>query len=351
MSALNDDIVAIARTPAPTFSEEARLQWLERRLASAHGRRERDAAGNLVWSWGDGPPRVVVAAHVDTVFPAGTELDVREHDGHLVGPGVGDNAAAVAVAVHVVETLLEEGPVAPGAVAFTVGEEGLGNLRGATHLCRSLAPEAFIALEGHGLEEVLVDAVGSVRARVTVRGPGGHSWEDRGTPSAVDGLVDLASRLRRLGTQTAPINIGTVAGGRSVNTIADHAELLVERRALKQASLDVFADTIAGLRLLMPLEVTTEIVGRRPAGRLERKAPLLAAVLEVRRRLRLPVKLGEGSTDANAALAAGIPALCLGVARGDSMHSLHERIERSSLAEGAEQLRQVLQLLLGKNEI
>jgi tripeptide aminopeptidase len=351
MSDLTEDIVALARTPAPTFSEEPRLRWLERRLASAHGRRERDAVGNLVWSWGDGPPRLVVAAHVDTVFPAETELDIREDDGHLVGPGVGDNAAAVAVAVHVVEELLAEGPLAPGAVAFTVGEEGLGNLRGATELCESMAPGAFIALEGHGLEEVLVDAVGSVRASVTVRGPGGHSWDDRGTPSAVHGLWRLATQLLALGTEIAPVNIGTVAGGRSVNTIADHAELLVERRALEQASLDAFTDGIAGLRLPAPLEVTTEIVGRRPAGRLARDAPLLATVMEVRRRLRLPAALGEGSTDANAALAAGIPALCLGVARGSSMHALHERIERDSLAQGAEQLREVLMTLLVANEI
>jgi acetylornithine deacetylase/succinyl-diaminopimelate desuccinylase-like protein len=346
MNALVDDIVALAQTPAPTFSEELRLQWLERRLARTPGRRERDAAGNLVWSWGEGRPRVVVAAHVDTVFPPGTELQIRHDDGHLVGPGVGDNAAAVAVAVHVVESLLAEGPMAPGAVAFTVGEEGLGNLKGAIELCRSLAPEAFIALEGHGLDQVLVDAVGSVRARVTVRGPGGHAWEDRGTPSAIDGLVELAARLRKLGTPVAPVNVGTISGGRSVNTIADHAEFLVERRAVKQPALDVFADTLGDLRLLAPLAVATDIVGRRPAGHLDREAPLLAAVLAVRRRLGLPPALGEGSTDANAALAAGIPALCLGVARGESMHALHEWIDRSSLADGSAQLKEVLRALL-----
>jgi tripeptide aminopeptidase len=345
MNALLDDLVAIARTPAPTFAEEARLAWLERRLAGLPGRRERDEAGNLVWSWGDGTPRVVVAAHVDTVFPADASLDIREQNGHLVGPGVGDNAAAVAVAIHVVQKLLEGSPGA-GAVAFTVGEEGLGNLRGATELCRSLRPDAFIALEGHGLDEVIVDAVGSIRARVSVSGPGGHSWEDRGTPSAVNGLLELAERIAAAGTPEAPVNIGTLAGGRSVNTIADHAELLAERRALEQAPLDMFASTLGQLALPGPLEVGVEIVGRRPAGRLERDAPLLQAVLEVRERLGLPPTLGEGSTDANAALAAGIPALCIGVARGESMHALHEWIETSSLADGAAQLEEVLRALL-----
>jgi tripeptide aminopeptidase len=346
MKQIVDDLLAIARTPAPTFAEEARLAWLERRLGRLPGRRERDEAGNLVWSWGEGAPRVVVAAHVDTVFPAGASLEIREQNGHLVGPGVGDNAAAVAVAIHVVEELLGEASLSPGAVAFTVGEEGLGNLKGATELCRSLRPEAFIALEGHGLDEVIVDAVGSIRARVSVSGPGGHSWEDRGTPSAVNGLLELAEGIAALGTPDAPVNIGTIGGGRSVNTIADHAELLAERRALEQEPLDTFASALGQLVLPGPLEVGIEIVGRRPAGRLERDAPLLRTVLDVREGLGLPPTLGEGSTDANAALAAGIPALCIGVARGESMHALHEWIETSSLADGAAHLREVLRALL-----
>src|SRR6185312_8078720 len=135
-------------------------------------------------------------------------------NGHLVGPGVGDNAAAVAVAIHAVEELLGHGPLEAGAVAFTVGEEGRGNLRGASVLCRSLQPEAFIALEGHGLGEVLVDALGSARARVDASGPGGHSWEDRGTASAVHGLLGLAAEIAELGTEDAPVNIGTIGGGR-----------------------------------------------------------------------------------------------------------------------------------------
>ena len=180
---LIEDLVALAQTPAPTFAEERRLQWLSERLEQTPGRRDRDRAGNLIWSWGTGRPRLVLAAHVDTVFSAETDLTVRSDGDDLVGPGIGDNAAAVAVAVNVVEDLLAgHAELAPGAVAFTVGEEGLGNLRGASAVCGSVTPpDAFIALEGHGLDEVLVDAVGSVRARIRVRGPGGHSWEDRGS--------------------------------------------------------------------------------------------------------------------------------------------------------------------------
>jgi acetylornithine deacetylase/succinyl-diaminopimelate desuccinylase-like protein len=342
------DLVALAETPAPTFAEAERLAWLEERLDEAPGRRERDRAGNLIWSWGSGRVRLVVAAHVDTVFPAGTELTVRREGDYLIGPGVGDNAAAVAVAVNVTEGLLaeREDAIAPGAIAFTVGEEGLGNLRGAREAVRSLDPEALIALEGHMLDEVVVDAVGSVRARIAVSGPGGHSWEDRGTAGAIDGLLDLAAELRALSTPTAPVNIGTIAGGRSVNTIADRAELLIERRALGEEPLDAFAAALAGLRLAAPLAVEVEVLGRRPAGKLDREAPLLAAVLAVRARLGLESRLGQGSTDANAALAAGVPALCIGVSRGRSMHALDERIDASTLAIGAAQLEGVLREIL-----
>jgi acetylornithine deacetylase/succinyl-diaminopimelate desuccinylase-like protein len=339
-------IAELARIPAPTFAEEPRLAWVEERLAKLPGTRVRDSAGNLVWRWGAGRPQLLVAAHVDTVFEAGTELAVREEGGLLVGPGVGDNAAAVVIAIDVVGRLLAQPDVAPGAVAFTVGEEGLGNLRGATAACAELAPEAMIALEGHGLEHVLVDAVGSVRARVTVRGPGGHSWVDRGTASAVHALVGLAGELVARSTDEAPVNVGLLSGGRAVNAIADAAELVVEVRSLDPAALERFRSTLETLEVEPPLAVSTELLGTRPAGSLDPNHPLLATVREVRAALGLPDELGDGSTDANAALAAGIPALVLGVARGSGMHTLDERIEIASLDLGVRQLERVLRRLL-----
>jgi len=346
VSGLIEDLIELAQTPAPTFAEEPRMRWLSDRLEGSPGRCQRDGVGNTIWEWGTGRPRVVLAAHVDTVFPADTDLTVRSDGADLVGPGIGDNAAAVAVAVNVVEVLLADEVLAPGAVAFTVGEEGLGNLRGATNVCRSLDPEGFVAIEGHGLDEVLTDAVGSIRARVRVTGPGGHSWQNRGTPSAINGLITLAEEVRALDTSEAPVNIGKFEGGRSVNTIADDASMLVERRALDQEPLDQFERAIGSLALPETLRIDTEIVGRRPAGRLARDAPLLRTVLAVRDRLGLPTTLSEGSTDANAALAAGIPALCIGVGRGSGMHSLQERIDRRSLERGAVLLGALLRELL-----
>jgi acetylornithine deacetylase/succinyl-diaminopimelate desuccinylase-like protein len=345
-ASLVDRVVELARIPAPTFAEHARLQWVESQLFGSPGSVRRDDAGNLVWSWGAGPPQVLVLAHVDTVFPEGTRLDFRRQGDLVVGPGIGDNAAAVVATLEAVSRLLGRRTPRAGAVAFTVGEEGLGNLHGALHACRTLTPEMAVAVEGQGIERVLVDAVGSLRARLRVQGPGGHSWVDRGTPSAIHALFELGSALAGRGTGEVPVNVGLVAGGRSVNSIADAAELTVEARSVEEADLVEFGRVLEALKVTPPLELGVEVVGRRGAGRLDRDHELLRVTREVRYGLGLPDELGQGSTDANAALALGIPALTLGVTRGGSMHSLEEWIDVGTLDRGVAQLELVLARLL-----
>lgn len=346
-AALVDDLIAFASIPAPTFAEEPRLEWLEHRLGGEAGSLQRDAAGDLLWRLGEGPPELALLVHVDTVFPADLPLAFVADAGRLTGPGIGDNAAAVVTVVDVVAEFAERRGDLPLAVAFTVGEEGLGNLRGAHEACAHLAPRSVIAVEGHGLEQVLVDAVGSARLRLAITGPGGHSWANRGTPSAVHALLNLGSRLTALGTPETPVNVGLVHGGQTVNTIAARAELVVEMRSLEETALERFVAAVELFEVEAPLQLTVEQVGRRPGGRLERSAPLLAVVREVRKRLGLPDELAAGSTDANAALARGIPALTLGVARGGLMHSAEEWLEESSLLDGRRQLAEVLEALLG----
>ncbi len=340
------DVAAIAAIPAPTGAEEQRLAWLERRLHDAPGIRSRDDVGNLIWRWGTGRPELAIFAHVDTVFAADVDHTVRERDGWLHGPGVGDNAAAVAVAVHAVEQVLREAVLASGAVAFTVGEEGLGNLRGAHHACATLRPDAVIAVEGHGLDEICVEAVGSFRARLTMAGPGGHSWWDRGRPSALHALVSLLTVLLSEAAPDAPVNLGRVEGGGAINAIAALATGTIESRSLSDDALDAFAAGLADLCVPAPLTLTVEPLGRRPAGRIAPDHPLVAAVRNVRRTIGLPDVLADGSTDANAALAAGIPALSIGCARGHDMHATSERIETASLGAGLAQLTGVLRRLL-----
>ena len=190
---------------------------------------------------------------------------------------------------------------------------------------------------------VAVDAVGSLRARITVRGPGGHSWANRGRPSAIDEICRIARTLSRQPRGDASTNIGLIRGGTAINAIAAQAELVIEQRALDEALLARFARAAARCSSVEPpLTLEVEEVGRRPAGRLDRREPLLATVRAVREELGLPDELVAASTDANAALAAGIPALCLGCAQGGEMHTPEEFIEIASLAAGREQLRGVL---------
>jgi tripeptide aminopeptidase len=345
---LISEIAEITKVAAPTFAEEARIEWIERRLGSSVGSLRRDAVGNLLWTWGEGTPKLLLTAHVDTVFPAGIPLDVRVDGDYLVGPGVGDNAAAIATVIHVVSKLLETRDLAPGAVAFTVAEEGLGNLRGAHAACEVLRPDAVIALEGHGLDAVFVDAVGSVRAQVAVRSPGGHSWSDRGSPSAIHILLEAASELLAQSTPEAPVNVGVISGGRSINSIAEEANLVIEMRALDEDPLQRFTARLESMRHTNSnVSVSVEVVGRRHAGSLPRDSALLGAVCGVRAEIGLPEQFEAGSTDANAALALDIPSLALGVARGSGMHTLLERIDTSSLALGAAQIEGILILMLG----
>jgi tripeptide aminopeptidase len=334
------DLAEFAAIPAPTGCEGARLAWLEKRLSGVGGSLARDGVGNLVWRAGSsGAPKLLVMAHVDTVFAGMKEIHIVREGDDLVGPGIGDNATAVMAAVWVLERL----PAPPDGlcIAFTVGEEGLGNLRGALHACRELGPEMAIAVEGHGLEDVVIDHVGSVRARVSARGPGGHSWSDRGTPSAIHALLPLGARLAQEGA-----NIGTISGGQAVNAIAAEAEMLVDRRSLDQAELDAFEAEVTGLSVEPPLALEIEIVGRRPAGRTGAEEPLVRTILKVRRSLGLAEHWGSGSTDANAAAGFGIPAVSIGCTRGSGMHTVHERIELGPLEQGCRQLEAVIGAVL-----
>ncbi|HSC04577.1 MAG TPA: M20/M25/M40 family metallo-hydrolase [Solirubrobacteraceae bacterium] len=333
-----DELARFTSIPAPTGGEDARLRWLESRLAGGAGSLERDEVGNLLWRFG-GSPELLLMAHVDTVFHDLDVIEVVREERELVGPGVGDNAAAV---MAVVWTLSELESIPPGlVVAFTVGEEGLGNLRGALHACRSLRPAMAIALEGHGLDEVVTEHVGSTRARVTVRGPGGHSWSDRGTPSAIHALLPIGTGLAMAGA-----NVGRVSGGGAVNAIAAEAEMLVERRSIEQAELDEFEAEVAEFIVDPPLRLEHEIVGKRPAGRIARDHELVRTVVGVRRSLGLADGFGSGSTDANAAAAFDIPAVSIGCTRGSGMHTPGERIELEPLELGCRQLGASIRALL-----
>ena len=330
----------IAAIPAPTFGEAARTRC----IAGLIGGGSVDAAGNLAIEVPGARPGAPVAlvAHMDTVFPAGAPLVVDRDGTRLRGPGIGDNSVAVAVLIEIALCLgaLPCPAGAPILIAFTVAEEGRGDLAGARALVAAHRPRALLALEGHFLDRMATTAVGSVRFEAVYTGPGGHSWGDRGTVSANHAAARAAARVAGLAHgPDGAVSVGVIEGGTSVNTIAARARMEIDLRATDPAELDRLE---AGARAAMSVGADEEgivlevrDIGRRPGGALAAGHPLARAL----RGVRAGLGLGEAdesatSTDANAALGAGVPAAAIGVTRGGGMHTSGEWVEVAPIRQG-----------------
>ena len=227
---------AIAAVPSPTGEEQAKSLLVSRLFDREGLTVQRDEISDVVARVAGatsrpppGPSSLLVAAHIDTVFPLDTPLEIVRTADHLTGPGVGDNSVAVATVIKLAELFRIAGEVPAVDVLLTgnVGEEGLGNLRGIRQVMSGRCDiGAVVALEGHNLGRVTHVAVGSRRFRITARGPGGHSWGDFGRPNAIHGLAKLIAELDAIPLPRSPkttLNVGRIEGGVSVNTIAPHS--------------------------------------------------------------------------------------------------------------------------------
>jgi acetylornithine deacetylase/succinyl-diaminopimelate desuccinylase-like protein len=336
---LLDETRRICAMPAPPFGEGPRAELVAWMLGENGAPATIDDTGNVIARLGpaDGDA-IVFAAHLDTVFDAATEIRFEASDGRLAAPGVGDNSIAVAALLHLARHLRGRAPATPVALVATVGEEGLGDLRGAKAVVEEMAVSAFVAVEGQMLHAIKTAAVGSVRFRVTVRGPGGHPWSDRGTPSAAHGLVDaLSGALAEAHNAGIVFNVGTMRGGTVINAIAGEAVAELDMRAEDDARLQATAKRVREVVAWAPagLETTVEEIGRRPAGRIDGDHPLVAAARRARERAGLPpAEEGASSTDANAAYGRGIPAITVGVTTGGHAHRLDEYIDLAPIASG-----------------
>ena len=330
-----DELARFAAIPAPTGAEEARLQWLQQRLSRAPGTRRRDDSGNLIWSFGEGRPELLLMAHVDTVFAAATELAFTRDGDDLIGPGVGDNATAV---------------IADGVGRWSTWRPQRGWrsrspwARRGWATCAARARRARTCGRGAPSPSRATASItwssttSAARARITVSGPGGQllvrPWHAERRPRA--DRTRRAAHGRRDGQHRPHL------GGEAVNAIAAQAEMVVELRSLDDAELRRFEERVGGLAVMAPLRLEVEVVGRRGAGRVAAGDPLVRAVVEARRSIGLGNAFAAGSTDANAAAALGIPAVCIGCADGSGMHTPEERIDVRSLERGVAQLEAVL---------
>jgi tripeptide aminopeptidase len=353
---LIERVLRIAQTPAPTFHEGERSSLIAGWWASFGLHPELDAAGNVIArigrQAGASNKRICLAAHLDTVFEAGTDLKVRYEGNHLVGPGIGDNASSLAVLTTFAERLAVEGAPCELWLAATTGEEGLGDLKGAKHLLNAHAREfdAFIAVDGY-LGLVVDRSVGVRRYRVSFHTEGGHSWGNAGAPSAIQALGDAIHDLYKIPLVQDPratLNVGTVSGGTSVNSIASSAEMLLDLRSIDASTLEHLEDnarsvlTRAARRARAELRLTP--VGDRPAGETDNQA-LVRASQQALEGVKLGMRRVASSTDANAAVPHHLPAIAFGVYRGGNAHRLDEWIEPESLEPGLLALEGLVHLL------
>jgi len=361
------ELVAI---PAPPFGEERRgervlARFRELGLAAPH----RDEVGNVVATLpgasDEGP--IVVAAHLDTVFPAGTEVTPRRENGRIYAPGITDNSRGLAGMLAVARVLRAAGVRTERPVVFvaSVGEEGSGDLRGVKHLFREGAElrgaSGFIALDGSGLRRIVHRAIGSLRLRIELEGPGGHSWADRGAPNPI---VALGSAVAEMATLALPhptrssLTVARIGGGSSINAIPAHAWMELDMRsevagvlAQMEASvrgvLDRVADEENGARRTGtdPLRPVVRVIGDRPSGETPPGAALVQMASTVTYGLGGRPELVGSSTDANVPMALGIPSIAIGVG-GDS-GGIHTTDEWYSNEHGALGVERALLIILG----
>lgn len=325
------DPITLLGEIAEIGGDGARGAWVARQLQAQGLESHTDELGN-VWA-GSGPTLLV--AHVDTVL---TPAPLRREKNRWYGPAVGDNSSGVAVLVALADELVAQGCT----VAFSVGEEGLGNLRGARHLVKQLQPQQMIAVDGY-LPGIVSRSAGSHRMRARWMGPGGHAWGDREAPSPVPALGQALAQMYALERPgDTSLNVGKLWGGEAINAIPQEVGLELDLRALEASVLGQKVSQIreilmeAARRFNVRLEV--EVLGERPAGTTATPA-MLEAARKAFMEAGLEAQFTAGSTDASAGVEAGIPAITLSVYRGGGAHTPEEWVEPESLYLGVQALR------------
>jgi len=354
-----DQQVRICEIPAPPFKEEVRGRELKRLFEGLGLKDVRiDKAGNVI---GVRPgraahPNLVFSAHLDTVFPEGTDVKVKREGTLLKGPGIGDDCRGLTVMLSVIRALNEGHVETPGTITFVadVGEEGLGDLRGMKSLFyESLKGQIdkFVSVDGTGLGVTNV-GVGSNRYRVTFKGPGGHSFGAFGMANPIQAMGRAIAKIDAFEVPTEPkttFNVGRVGGGTSVNAIPFEAWMEVDMRSADPASLKaVDAKFNAAVKEAVeeenrrwhnrgPVTAAAELVGVRPAGQTPKENPIVQTALAVSRAMQIDEVLREGSTDSNVPMNLGIPAITIsGGGTGTGAHSLNEAFDTTDSVRGTE---------------
>jgi len=339
----------ICAVPAPTGDEQRRAEFVASLLRERGYTPTIDATGNVYARRGKRGkgPILMLLAHLDTVFPLSTPLKIERDKDILRGPGIGDNCLSIATMLGVVDILdmMSRETAADIVVVADVGEEGLGNLRGARAAVERYRDElgAVIALDGN-LGSIVNTAVGSKRWRITVRGPGGHSFGAFGLPSAIHGLGKIIAAMSELQVPQNPkttYNVGLIEGGTSVNTIAASATAILDMRSTDISALEHLTEQIRDIVLYRAgngLHTEIEVLGERPAGSRDLSDPLVQLASQALTWLGYEPVYVASSTDANIPISLNIPAVCIGSTRIKQAHTVEEWLAIPPIADGLAQI-------------
>jgi acetylornithine deacetylase/succinyl-diaminopimelate desuccinylase-like protein len=331
----------LARIAAPPFGEAARADWLQFRFRELELKDVHiDAVGNVLGvlpGTSEDAGYVSISAHIDTVFPLGTPLDIRRDRERLFGPGISDNAAGVIAMLAVAGALRENRLRNSAPIVFigNVGEEGEGNLRGVRHIFDDTrwkdAIEFSVMIDGAGTDSIIAEGLGSRRFEVTVSGPGGHSWSDFGLPNPILVLSKIIQAFSAVEIKNSPkttFNIGVIEGGTSVNSIPERACMRVDVRSISLAEIERLEEALRKAvddARVADIEIEVRTIGDRPAAELRSDSGLLAVTRAVDAHLGITSRLQRASTDANIPLSQGREAVALGAGgTGAGAHTIHE---------------------------
>ena len=355
------DQILLTKIPAPPFSEARRARQFVEELAKLRLNPTTDSMGNVIAAYdGMGENPVVIAAHLDTVFPASTPLQLQRNGRRLSLPGISDNGAGIVALLWAFRAGKESGIRfhRPVVAVGSVGEEGEGNLRGIRSLFSEPpwdGPESeFIAVDGAGLQRITHQALGSRRYRVRMAGPGGHSWADFGRPNPVQSMAAAihmfcASAARQPGSS---FNFGVIRGGISVNAIPREATMEIDLRSITTASLNDLENqlmrVVSDATRASGVECKLEMMGERPSGTTAIDSVIVQAALEVTRRFGIEPQPDIGSTDANIPISLGLPAIAIG-AGGNSgnIHTPEEWFDPTHREQGIQRLLALIGVLAG----
>jgi acetylornithine deacetylase/succinyl-diaminopimelate desuccinylase-like protein len=368
ISWVNDQQVRLTEIPAPPFQEAQRAAAVKELLAEAGLSVQIDKAGNVIGELRgvNEKEMVVMAAHLDTVFPPGTDVKVRRDGARMDAPGISDNGTGLAALLAVARAVQSARLKPQRTILFVadVGEEGEGNLRGMRAIIEAYRArlKAAVVLDGSGTDHVTTKALASRRLEALITGPGGHSWSDFGMPNPINALVRGSVRFINTKVPASPrttYNIGQIEGGTSVNSIPHEARLKVDIRSESEDELARLESALrecisAGVRDEMEsardrskgkLEWRVELLGSRPGGELSADSALLAALRAADEYVGNQSRIERSSTDANIPLSLGIEAISIGAGgSGGGAHSLQEWYDAAGREAG---LKRALLTLLG----